>query len=126
MTHLGCAVFHTGQVKCWGSNQYGQSGFQDSTIRHLAVHMGDNLPFVDLGTGVLAKQVSCSSAYHTCIVTTTDQVKCWGYNGDGQLGYEDAVQRGKISNTMGDNLPFVNFGTGRTAKKVISIYMGRK
>lgn len=39
--------------------------------------MGDFLPFVDLGEGVLAKSVSLG-ARHTCAVVNDGDVKCWG------------------------------------------------
>ncbi len=37
-------------------------------------------------------------------------VKCWGYNGHGQLGAGDSVARGRDESQMGDNLPVVELG----------------
>jgi hypothetical protein len=34
-------------------------------------------------------------------------VKCWGGNGDGELGLGDTTSRGDQANEMGDNLPTV-------------------
>jgi alpha-tubulin suppressor-like RCC1 family protein len=42
-------------------------------------------------------------------------VKCWGWNGFGQLGQGDTLQRGDGPNEMGDNLLAVNLGIGKTA-----------
>ena len=46
------------------------------------------------------------------------QVKCWGHNGDGQLGLGDTNNRGDGAGEMGDSLEAVELGAGRTAKKI--------
>ena len=41
---------------------------------------------------------TCSSRfsfiYHNCILTSSSQLKCWGWGGTGQLGYGDTSNRG--------------------------------
>src|SRR3546814_3979458 len=49
-------------------------------------------------------------------------VKCWGYNGMGNLGYGDTTPRGSAEEDMGDNLPTVDLGTGRTAVGIAVSY----
>ena len=58
---------------------FGQLG-QGNTISYgdEPNEMGDNLPFIDLGTGRSAKQITTS--YHTCVLLDNDQVKCFGRN----------------------------------------------
>jgi alpha-tubulin suppressor-like RCC1 family protein len=110
-----CAVLDNGQVKCWGYNLYGQLGLGDSNNRgDNSGEMGDNLPAVNLGTGRTATALG-AGALHTCALLDNDQVKCWGYNELGQLGLGDTNDRGNNSGEMGDSLPAVNLGTGRTA-----------
>ena len=72
--------------------------------------MGDNLPFVDLGTGKTATQV-VTGLYHTCALLNDATVKCWGYNNDGQLGQGHTDALGDESGEMGDNLPIVDLGS---------------
>ena len=81
--------------------------------------MGDNLPTVDLGTGKTAKKIA-GGGWHTCAILNDDTVKCWGYGGNGQLGYGDTSNRGENGNEMGNNLPTVDLGTGKTAKQVVA------
>ena len=115
-----CVILDDGTVKCWGYNNNGQLGLGDTNNRgDGSSEMGDNLPIVDLGTGRTAVQISASQS-HTCVILDDGSVKCWGNNIDGQLGYGDTNNRGDGSNEMGDNLPVVDLGTGRTAIQISS------
>ena len=77
--------------------------------------MGKNLPAVDLGSGRSAKFIA-TGHYHTCVILDDGSVKCWGRNDNGQLGYGDSNTRGNSPGSMGDNLPAVDLGSGRSAK----------
>ena len=78
-----------------------------------ASDMGANLPTVNLGTGRYAKYIKAGYDY-VCALLDDATVKCWGKNQLGQLGYGDTKHRGHNPADMGDALPTVNFGTGRT------------
>jgi hypothetical protein len=56
--------------------------------------------------------------YHSCALMEDHQVKCWGYPDYGQLGLGDLEPRGLSADEMGDALPPVDLGTGRTAKAI--------
>jgi hypothetical protein len=55
---------------------------------------------------------------HVCAILDDHKVKCWGSNDSGELGLGDTKDRGLDSTTMGNNLPTVDLGTGRTAKSL--------
>ena len=113
-----CALLDNGTVKCWGSNGSGQLGLGDTNPRgDGANELGDNLPTVSLGTGHTALTVS-GGGTHTCARLENSQVKCWGNNDSGQLGLGDTNPRGDGANELGDNLPTVDLGTGRTSAAV--------
>eukprot|EP00959_Pyramimonas_sp_CCMP1952_P135867 2842356-Pyramimonas_sp.AAC.1 len=75
--------------------------------------MGDNLPFVDVGTGRTVVALSAGHE-HTCALLDNNGIKCWGRSNVGQHGLGDTVNRGDQPGQMGVNLPFVDVGTGRT------------
>jgi hypothetical protein len=83
--------------------------------------MGDALPAVRLGTGRTAVAIS-TGEWHTCALLDDGKVKCWGQNSDGELGVGDTFPRGFQASDMGDNLPEVDLGTGRTA---VAISLGQ-
>ncbi len=116
-TH-SCAVLDSGVVKCWGGNSHGELGLGDSfdfgNHGDDAGEMGDNLPTVDLGTGRTATAVALGE-WHTCALLDDATVKCWGYNARGQLGQGDTDARGDDPDEMGDALPPIDLGAGRTA-----------
>eukprot|EP01083_Nonionella_stella_P001796 5149_1 len=72
--------------------------------------MGDTLLEIDLGTNFVPMQI-VAGFYHTCALSTTNKVKCWGYNFYGQLGYGDRNDRGDGANEMGDDLLEIDLGT---------------
>lgn len=113
---LACALLDTNELKCWGSNSFGALGSGNGDSYGGGPNqMGDALPVVSLGTGRTARAAG-SGRYETCAVLDDQTLKCWGYNAGGELGLGDSLQRGAGPNQMGDNLPTVNLGTGRTAR----------
>ena len=113
-----CAVLDTGAVKCWGEADHGKLGLGDTKNRGGQPNeMGDALPAVDLGTGRTAVAVA-AGGMHTCALLDTGAVKCWGDGTYGPLGFADQENRGDNPNEMGDALPPVDLGPGRTAVAV--------
>ncbi len=72
-----CAIKSDTSVKCWGSNGYGQLG-DGTTTATSPVPVG----VYGLST---ATQVSAGD-FHTCARLSGGSLRCWGNNGNGQLG----------------------------------------
>lgn len=66
-------------------------------------------------TGV--RDVAAGGA-HTCALHDNGTVRCWGDNRFGQLGQGDTKSRGGNPGEMGDALPPIDLGTGRTATAI--------
>eukprot|EP01083_Nonionella_stella_P054365 143510_1 len=106
-----CALSTVNKVKCFGDNGYGQLGYGDTNNRgDEANEIGDDLLEIDLGTSFIPMQIVVGY-HHTCALSTVNKVKCFGYNGYGQLGYGDTNNRGDEANEMSDNLLEIELGT---------------
>ena len=95
--HSFCAILNdTGSdnsaLKCWGSNDYCElgAGTRQAGLADMAETVGDNMPWVDLGTtarGTKRKAAALAGGYQfVCVLSDDAAVKCWGDNGSGQLG----------------------------------------
>jgi alpha-tubulin suppressor-like RCC1 family protein len=73
-----CAIVTGGGLKCWGRAEDGQLGDGVAALVSLTP-----VDVAGLGSGVAAAALG---SYHTCALTTGGALKCWGYNGYGQLG----------------------------------------
>ena len=87
-----CAVLTTGTVKCWGENSTGQLGYA-----HTRRIGDDETPASagDVPLGGTALAVTAGDS-HTCAVLTTGDLRCWGFGGNGRLGYGN-------TDNVGDN-----------------------
>ena len=115
-----CALLDDDSVKCWGSNGYGKLGhfsYKGMPVGDGAGEIGDNLPPISLGTGRSARQIA-AGGQHTCALLDDDSVKCWGSNSYGQLGQGHGSNVGDGEDEMGDNLPPISLGTGRSARQI--------
>ena len=75
-----CALTDTGGVKCWGYGHWGQLGIDISPDDYRLYPVD----VTGLSSGMNA--VSCRNHHSCAIVEASGAVKCWGYNGLGQLG----------------------------------------
>jgi len=114
-TEHTAVILNDGSVKAWGFNTYGQLGLGHTEhMGNDAGEMGDDLSAVDLGTGRTAVAIAAGNSI-TGVILDDGTVKVWGFNTAGVLGQEHYSNIGDDPNEMGDNLPAVDLGTGKTA-----------
>ena len=93
---------NVGDIVCWGYSSYGQLG-TGSTSQHAGTN-NDILTAKPINfNGTLMSDVE-SSIDHSCAISNSGEVYCWGYGSVGRLGYGN-------TNHLGDNtndLPFLN------------------
>ncbi|HEU4410015.1 MAG TPA: hypothetical protein VFS43_32470 [Polyangiaceae bacterium] len=77
-----CALLG-GTVQCWGANGYGQLG--DGMTSH---RRSTPVPVVSApkGPSLTGVRDLALGGYHSCALLDDGTVRCWGYNGSGQLG----------------------------------------
>ncbi|MCH9662060.1 MAG: hypothetical protein K0U66_00190 [Gammaproteobacteria bacterium] len=91
-----CALTSSGRIYCWGRHHKGQLGLgQTDTAADPDTDPDDILTPRQTGTSDAWSALS-SGFDHTCAITSTGELHCWGNNGDGQLG---------IDNTTDQNTP---------------------
>jgi len=101
-----CALLDNDDIKCWGDNRYGALGIGDTNHRgDNAGEMGDALPRVDFGIGLKAKAISAGKYHHTCALLDDNSVKCWGYNGYGDLGLGTTASIGDAQGEIAQQAP---------------------
>ncbi|MDQ6804295.1 MAG: hypothetical protein M3065_04880 [Actinomycetota bacterium] len=109
-----CAILDNGDVRCWGFGGFGQLGYGGTANVGDKQTPGSKGP-VNLGPGRTAVAIAAGSQ-HTCVVLDDGSVRCWGYNGLGQLGYGNTtnVGNGSLNPSVASAGP-VDLGPGRTA-----------
>jgi len=113
-----CAILEDATVRCWGSNLAGRLGQGDTTNRGDDPNeMGATLPVTMLGGSGKSIEIAAGEA-HTCAILSGGRVKCWGDNSFGQLGIGNKNAQGDQPAEMGDTLPAVDLGPGRTATQL--------
>jgi alpha-tubulin suppressor-like RCC1 family protein len=86
-----CAL-NGGRVKCWGANVNGQLGDGTTTNRPTPVDV----------VGISSRVVAIATGgEHTCAITDGSGVKCWGWNGTGQLGIGSTTDSSHPTDVVG-------------------------
>lgn len=106
-THT-CGRTPSDEAWCWGDNASGQLG--DGTM------VGGGTPVQVSGAGFFAMMATGTTANsggksHTCGLSTTGQVFCWGLNDQGQLGDGSTTDRVAPAPILSSEL-FVAVGSG--------------
>ncbi len=111
-----CAILVDGTVRCWGYGGEGQLGYGNTDSIGDDETPGSVGP-VNLGPGRTATAIATGD-FHTCVLLDDGSVRCWGFGGDGRLGYGNTSNVGDTPTTTPDKVGPVNLGPGRTAKAI--------
>jgi alpha-tubulin suppressor-like RCC1 family protein len=109
-----CAVLTTGKVRCWGDNYIGSLGYGNTNI------IGDNetpASAGDVDVGGKVTQITLGAG-HTCALLVGGNVRCWGNNQNGELGY------GFNNNNIGDNETPSSAGDVNVGGQVVQVAAG--
>src|SRR5438552_176165 len=82
-----CGVTTSGSAYCWGLNAYGQLGDGTTANRLVPTLVSGGLTFVSVAAS------TTPDGAHTCGLTTSGSVYCWGLNDHGQLGDGTTTQQ---------------------------------
>lgn len=116
--HHTCALLIDDSVRCWGDNWVGQLGY--GHVDSLGDNLGEieGLTPVAITTGE-EKVVEIEAGFnHTCARLNTGEVRCWGQNGNGQLGQGHDENIGDQPGEM----PPASSSLGESAMKIAAGY----
>lgn len=104
-----CVITRAGGAKCWGANLFGQLGSDSTPIT------GSSVPVDVTGLTSGVKEIS-ADLYHTCALTTAGGAKCWGYNGNGELGNGSRANSRTPADVVGltSGISAITAGAGHT------------
>ncbi len=106
-----CAILDDDSVRCWGFGADGRLGYGGSaTIASSAA-----APRVNLGPGRSALAIGAGEA-HTCAILDDGAVRCWGFGGNGRLGYGGTESIGDTAGETPASAGPVALGPGRSAR----------
>lgn len=108
--YFGCVIVDDGSVRCWGDS------YRGAMVTGNTASVGDSpgesttrIPLPGPARDLAAGQ------YHACAVLESGQLRCWGANGNGQLGQGNETN---IGDNPGEVPVAVDLGPGRTAVAV--------
>jgi alpha-tubulin suppressor-like RCC1 family protein len=89
-----CALMNAGTVKCWGYNAGGQLGNGTDTGPEGCGQFPTPCSTTPVNVSGLTGVTEIASGWnHTCAITSTGGIKCWGASGNGQIGDGTADDR---------------------------------
>ena len=119
----GCGITTANVLKCWGAtnNNVGQMG--DGTTN------GSTTPKV-ISSGTTYAKVSVHgmnngiSAHHSCAITTSGELQCWGRNSQGEIGNNTTVnQLSPVPIDSGVSYTVVRAGANHTCGITVSNFL---
>ena len=107
-----CARTSEGSVECWGANKAAQLGNRTRLVSATPTPLsGLTRPALSLAAG----------DRHTCALTTTGEVSCWGANDAGQLGDGSLLDRGRAVGVQGLRADLIRIAAGENHSCALSV-----
>jgi alpha-tubulin suppressor-like RCC1 family protein len=92
---ITCVLYDDDTLKCTGYNGINNLGDTTTTNRNVltAVVKAQGGAAVADADRVFLDNGYTNGSIHNCYINTSDELRCWGYNGQGNYGTGDAVNR---------------------------------
>jgi alpha-tubulin suppressor-like RCC1 family protein len=106
-----CIRNTTGQIKCWGTNVFGQIGIGNNSgnLNDVGDDAGEIAVLAFAAMKQTPVELSGGGSYE-CVSNADATVQCWGRNASGQLGRDDTNDIGDGPGEMGSALVSLDLG----------------
>ncbi|MED5486435.1 MAG: hypothetical protein VYB40_01860, partial [Candidatus Thermoplasmatota archaeon] len=112
-----CVLYDTGDVACWGGNDYGQLGI--GSTEDILDESAETLTNISFPSGRYAIDITAGEGF-TCALLDNNQAICWGLNDVGQLGLGHSNNYGDSSSEPISSLSSISLtATGSTTIRTI-------
>lgn len=115
-----CLLTTVGGVKCWGQNDVGQLGNNTNVGQDSQYGLTDVIGLTNNVSAIAAGDE------HTCALTTSGSVKCWGNNYSGQIGNGSTYTHLQPSLVSGLSSGIVAIAAGQDHSCALTNYGGVK
>ncbi len=100
-----CAIMTTGKARCWGDGQNGRLGHDSVGNTGDSPGSVEDTPDVILPPTAKVRAIAMGSLHACAVFDTTSpaqtgRLRCWGYNGGGQLGADSTDTIGDAPGSM--------------------------
>lgn len=125
-----CAGMENGDVRCWGFNSSGQLGDGSTTnstksvlakgvsVNGTSRTSGGATPTAMRGEFDVGAEFGCAIHPEKFAASTLSQLRCWGFNGFGQLGDSSTTNQSTAVETVAPGVEHVATGTVHTCASV--------
>lgn len=107
-----CGITQLQDIKCWGAGPFGQLGTGSYPSQLL-------VPTTAPAGGIKFRSITAGNV-HTCAISTTEDIYCWGHNINGQLGDSTFTSRSEPTLIPG-GIKFKQVSAGLTHTCAVAI-----
>ena len=114
-----CVLYDTGDVACWGGNDFGQLGI--GSTEDIRDEAAESLTNISFPSGRYAIDITAGEGF-TCALLDNNEAICWGLNDVGQLGQGNSNNYGDSGSEPVSGLSTIDLHSSATIRTIDAGY----
>ena len=114
-----CVLYDTGDVACWGGNDFGQLGI--GSTEDIRDEAAESLTNISFPSGRYAIDITAGEGF-TCALLDNNEAICWGLNDVGQLGQGNSNNYGDSGSEPVSGLSTIDIHSSATIRTIDAGY----